>query len=135
MSSGEQEYASHDGDVAGLSGAVVTGPGLPGITAGSAVCWEEGGHAACDAEIVRLAAELAGARSAAASDRGRAKAADAKLAAIVAYCQAKADDLSASMPMRVRPDDMKISAGDVLAIISGGRDQDPAPTTEPENGA
>jgi|SRR5579859_7809277 len=122
MTTDEQEYASQDGDVAAMAGAVMTGPGLPGITAGRAVRWEGGGHAACDAEIARLTAELASARSAAASDRGRAKAADEKLAAIVAYCQAKADDFSASMPMRVRPQDMRISAGDVLAIISGDGD-------------
>ncbi len=108
MSSGEQEYTPPDGDVAALAGAVVTGPGLPGITTGSPVRWEGGGHAACDTQIDRLTAELACARSAAASDRGRAKSAEAKLAAVRAYCER-----GAWMPEAVNVKKR------ILAIISG----------------
>jgi hypothetical protein len=48
--------------------------------------------------------------------RGRAEAAEAKLAAIVAYCQAQADDFNATMPMRVRPQDIRVGARGILAI-------------------
>lgn len=53
---------------------------------------------------------------AAASWRDRAEAAEGKLAAITAHCEQKAAEFSAEM-FPVRPQDMKISAGDILAII------------------
>jgi len=43
----------------------------------------------------------------------------AKLAAIVAYCREQADEFNRTMPFSVRPEDIKVSAGDILAIISG----------------
>ena len=78
---------------AGTAGNMAVSSGGPGV------------HVACDAAVAGL--------------RVRAEAAEAKLAAIITYCQAQADEFNATMPMRVRPQDMRISAGDILDIISG----------------
>jgi hypothetical protein len=48
----------------------------------------------------------------------RAERAEAKLAAIVAHCRAKADEFNATMPLRVRPEDIKVMGGDIIAIIN-----------------
>jgi histidine triad (HIT) family protein len=50
-------------------------------------------------------------------DYDRAERAEAKLAAIVAYCGERAEEISDRM-LRVRPEDIRIDAGDILAIIS-----------------
>jgi histidine triad (HIT) family protein len=50
-------------------------------------------------------------------DHDRAERAEAKLAAIVAYCSERAEEISDRM-LRVRPEDIRIDAGDILAIIS-----------------
>jgi hypothetical protein len=50
-------------------------------------------------------------------DHDRAERAEAKLAAIVAYCRERAEEISDRM-LRVRPEDIRIDAGDILAIIS-----------------
>jgi len=59
------------------------------------------------------------------------KEAQAKLQAIVAYCRKQADEFNASMPLSVRPEDMRISAGDILAIIN----RKPAPQGSSEDDA
>lgn len=47
-------------------------------------------------------------------------AASAKLAAIVEYCRKQADEFNRTMPFSVRPEDLKVSARDILAIIREG---------------
>lgn len=43
--------------------------------------------------------------------------AEEKLAAIVAYCEAKAAEFNEAMPFEVRVEDIRVNARDILAII------------------
>jgi hypothetical protein len=49
--------------------------------------------------------------------------ADAKLAAITAYCQKRADAFNATMPLFVRPEDMRVAARSILAIVRAADEQ------------
>ncbi len=78
------------------------------------------GTAALADAVVRAAApHLRSAAAPKAPPLDMPETAEAKLAAITAYCQQQADEFSASMRMRVRPEDIRVSAGPILAIIGG----------------
>lgn len=97
--------------------------------------WEDtpNRHAYCDAGIARLRKRVAEYEHAigwhtsctscatvldsSIAEHERAERAAAKLAAITAHFRQKAEEFNATMPMTVRPEDMRVSAGDILAII------------------